>query len=354
MVSYLVRRVVYMLLLLMVLSFVSFVLIELPPGDALSTMIQQMRASGRSVSAEDIRYLEVQYGLNRPFLLRYGTWFFNLIQGDMGQSLIHGMPVSRLISERYWLTATVSFASLVFVFVVAVPIGIYSATHQYAPSDYVFTVFGFIGLATPDFLLALLLQFAIYRWTNWSVGGLFSPEYALAPWSVGKVLDLAKHQPLPLIVIGTAGTAGMIRVLRATLLDELPKQYVVTARTKGVGETRLLFKYPVRIAVNPIVSGIGGVLPTLVSARLLPCDLVHDPAGRLILYRNPLDRGVKLASGRGCGEPPGHRGSGAAAGSGAGRRRGWRRAARAAQAVRWWEGIQWRGGGAGCWRRALA
>ena len=231
MVSYLVRRVIYMLLLLVVLSFVSFVLIELPPGDALSTMIQQMRASGRSVSADDIRYLEQQYGLNRPFLLRYGKWFFNLLQGDMGQSLIHGMPVNRLISERYWLTATISFASLLFVFAVAVPIGIYSATHQYAPGDYVFTVFGFIGLATPNFLLALLLQFVIYRWTDWSVGGLFSPEYALAPWSLGKVVDLAKHLPLPLIVIGSAGTAGMIRVLRATLLDELPKQYVVTARS---------------------------------------------------------------------------------------------------------------------------
>ena len=284
MVSYLVRRVVYMLLLLVLLSFVSFVLIELPPGDALSTMMQEMRASGRSVSAEDIRYLEELYGLNRPFLLRYGKWFFNLLQGDMGQSLIHGMPVKRLISERYWLTVTISFASLLFVFAVAVPIGIYSATHQYAPSDYVFTVFGFIGLATPNFLLALLLQFAIYRWTNWSVGGLFSPEYALAPWSLGKVVDLAKHLPLPLIVIGTAGTAGMIRVLRATLLDELPKQYVVTARTKGVGENRLLFKYPVRIAVNPIVSGIGGVLPmrptSIRSSTAAPSAHWHNAAAR--------------------------------------------------------------------------
>ena len=295
MVSYLVRRVVYMILLLVLLSFVSFVLIELPPGDALSTMIQQMRASGRSVSAEDIRYLEELYGLNRPFVLRYGKWFFNLIQGDMGQSLIHGMPVNRLISERYWLTAAISFASLLFVFAVAVPIGIYSAIHQYAPSDYVFTVFGFIGLATPNFLLALLLQFVIYRWTNWSVGGLFSPEYALAPWSLGKVVDLAKHLPLPLIVIGTAGTAGMIRVLRATLLDELPKQYVVTARTKGVGETRLLFKYPVRIAVNPIVSGIGGVLPTLVSGEAITAMVLSLPTIGPLLLNALLGQDMYLA-----------------------------------------------------------
>ena len=295
MVSYLVRRVVYMLLLLVLLSFVSFVLIELPPGDALSTMIQEMRASGRSVSAEDIRYLEELYGLNRPFLLRYGKWFFNLLQGDMGQSLIHGMPVNRLISERYWLTVTISFASLLFVFAVAVPIGIYSATHQYAPSDYVFTVFGFIGLATPNFLLALLLQFAIYRWTNWSVGGLFSPEYALASWSLGKVVDLFKHLPLPLIVIGSAGTAGMIRVLRATLLDELPKQYVVTARTKGVAENRLLFKYPVRIAVNPIVSGIGGVLPTLVSGEAITAMVLSLPTIGPLLLNALLGQDMYLA-----------------------------------------------------------
>ena len=295
MVSYLVRRVIYMILLLVMLSFVSFVLIELPPGDALSTMMQEMRASGRSVSAEDIRYLEELYGLNRPFLLRYGRWFFNLLQGDMGQSLIHGMPVKRLISERYWLTVTISFASLLFVFAVAVPIGIYSATHQYAPSDYVFTVFGFIGLATPNFLLALLLQFAIYRWTNWSVGGLFSPEYALAPWSLGKVVDLFKHLPLPLIVIGSAGTAGMIRVLRATLLDELPKQYVVTARTKGVAETRLLFKYPVRIAVNPIVSGIGGVLPTLVSGEAITAMVLSLPTIGPLLLNALLGQDMYLA-----------------------------------------------------------
>ena len=284
MLSYLVRRVIYMLLLLLVLSFVSFVLIELPPGDALSTMIQQMRASGRSVSAEDIRVLEQRYALNQPFLLRYSKWLFNLLQGNMGQSLIHGMPVNRLISERYWLTVTISFSSLVFVYVVAVPIGIYSATHQYSPGDYVFTVFGFMGLATPNFLLALLLQFVIYRWTNWSVGGLYSPEYALAPWSFGKLVDVLKHLPAPLIVIGTAGTAGLIRVLRATLLDELPKQYVVTARTKGVGETSLLFKYPVRIAINPIVSGIGGVLPSLVSGEAITAIVLSLPTiGPLLL-----------------------------------------------------------------------
>ena len=284
MLNYLIRRVIYMLLLLLLLSFVSFVLIELPPGDALSTMIHQMRASGRSVSAEDIRVLEERYGLNQPFLLRYAKWLFNLLQGNMGQSLIHGMPVNRLISERFWLTATISFAALLLVYLVAVPIGIYSATHQYSTGDYVATVFGFMGLATPNFLLALLLMFVIYRYTNWSVGGLFTAQYELAPWSLAKVVDLLKHLPLPLIVIGTAGTAGMIRVLRATLLDELPKQYVVTARTKGVGETRLLFKYPVRIAINPIVSGIGGVLPALVSGEAITAIVLSLPTiGPLLL-----------------------------------------------------------------------
>ena len=233
----------------------------------------------------------------------------------MGQSLIHGMPVNRLISERYWLTVTISFASLLFVFAVAVPGDALSTMIQqmrastFSADDIryleqqsvrsqrlrVHGVRLHRWLATPNFLLALLLQFVIYRWTNWSVGGLFSPEYALASWSFGKVVDLFKHLPLPLIVIGSAGTAGMIRVLRATLLDELPKQYVVTARTKGVAENRLLFKYPVRIAVNPIVSGIGGVLPTLVSGEAITAMVLSLPTIGPLLLNALLGQDMYLA-----------------------------------------------------------
>ena len=284
MVSYFIRRMIYMIVLLVILSFVSFVIIELPPGDYLSTMIMNMRNRGLSVSEEEVRNLERLYGLDKPMYYRYFKWVFELIQGDMGYSLRWNKPVNELIGDRFLLTVTLTLATLIFVYVVAVPIGIYSATHQYSPGDYVATVFGFIGLATPNFLLALLLMFVTVKYTNWSVGGLFTFEYQLAPWSIGKVIDLLKHLPIPLFVIGTAGTAGLIRVLRGVLLDELSKQYVITARAKGVGETRLLFKYPVRIAINPIVSGIGGLLPALVSGETLTAIVLGLPTiGPLLL-----------------------------------------------------------------------
>ena len=284
MLSYLLRRVIYMILLLLILSFVAFVIIELPPGDYLSTLIMNMKNRGLSVDQEQILNLERFYGLDKPMYQRYFKWVLELMQGDMGFSMRWNKPVNELIGDRFLLTVTLSLATLVFVYVVAVPIGIYSATHQYSPGDYVATVFGFIGLATPNFLLALLLMFLFVKYTNWSVGGLFTFEYQLAPWSFGKVIDLLKHLPIPLVVIGTSGTAGLIRVLRGTLLDELSKQYVITARAKGVHETRLLFRYPVRIAVNPIISGIGGILPMLVSGATLTAIVLNLPTiGPLLL-----------------------------------------------------------------------
>ena len=181
-------------------------------------------------------------------MLQYLKWLGNLLQGDMGRSFQWNEEVTKLIAQRLALTVTISFASLIFVYVVAVPIGIYSATHQYSFGDYTFTVLGFIGLATPNFLLALILMYLAFRTLGWSVGGLFSREYVLEPWSIGKVIDLLKHLPIPLVVIGTAGTAAIIRILRSSLLDELAKQYVITARAKGLHEGIILFKYPVRLA----------------------------------------------------------------------------------------------------------
>ena len=284
MLSYLIRRVIYMILLLAVLTFVSFVIIELPPGDFLATMIMNMRNRGLTVSEEEIRNLERFYGLDQPMYQRYFKWVINLMKGNMGYSLQWNRPVNDLIGDRFLLTVSITLATLVFVYVVAVPIGIYSATHQYSPGDYIATVFGFVGLATPNFLLALLLMFLFVKYTNWSVGGLFTFEYQLAPWSIGKIIDLLKHLPIPLVVIGTAGTAGLIRVLRGTLLDELSKQYVTTARAKGVHETRLLFRYPVRIAINPVISGIGGILPALVSGETLTAIVLSLPTiGPLLL-----------------------------------------------------------------------
>ncbi len=284
MLHYIARRIIYMVVLLLVLSFVSFMIIQLPPGDYLSTMIQNMRNLGMTVDEEMIRSLENRYGLDKPVLLQYLKWFGNLLQGDLGRSFQWNEEVTDLIAERLALTVTISVASLLFVYVVAVPIGIYSATHQYSLGDYTFTVFGFIGLAIPNFLLALILMYLAFTYLGWSVGGLFSRDYVLEPWSIGKVFDLLKHLPIPLIVIGTAGTAAIIRILRGSLLDELAKQYVITARAKGLREGVILFKYPVRLALNPIISSIGGLLPAIVAGETLTSIVLSLPTiGPLLL-----------------------------------------------------------------------
>ena len=284
MLSYIVRRMLYMVILLLALSFVSFVLIELPPGTFLDSMIQQLRNAGVQVDLEQIRNLEDRYGLNLPFFSRYGLWMRNLARGDMGDSLAYNQPVTQLIGQRLVLTIAITMLTLVLTYAIAIPIGIYSATHQYSLTDYTFTVFGFIGLATPNFLLALILMFVVFKYLGWSVGGLFSPEFEFKQWNLDKLVDFLKHLPIPLIVIGTSGTAGMIRVMRAALLDELRKQYVLTGRAKGLEEGRLLFKYPLRIAINPMVSTIGGLLPALVSGETLTAIVVGLPTvGPLLL-----------------------------------------------------------------------
>ena len=269
-----------MVILLAALSFFSFVLIELPPGNFVDNLIQQLRNMGVQVDLEEIRTLEERYGLNLPFLGRYGLWMSNLLRGDMGDSLAYNQPVTQLIGQRLLLTVLITMLTLVLTYAIAIPIGIYSATHQYSFTDYAFTVFGFIGLATPNFLLALILMFVFFRYFGWSVGGLFSPEFEFQPWNIAKLLDFLKHLPIPLVVIGTAGTAGLIRVMRAALLDELRKQYVLTGRAKGLEEGKLLFKYPLRIAINPMVSTIGGVLPALVSGEALTAIVVGLAHGR--------------------------------------------------------------------------
>jgi len=282
--SYIIRRIFYMIVVLLVLSVVSFFIIQLPPGDFLTAFIENMRAQGTVVSEEQILSLKKYYGLDQPMYLQYLKWLGNLLQGDLGQSFQWNQPVTELIKERLALTVTISLISLVLTYLIAIPIGIYSATHQYSLGDYAFTVFGFMGLATPNFLLALVLMFVLYKYAGWSVGGLFSPEYVVAPWSLAKVVDLLKHLPIPLVVIGTAGTAWTIRVMRGCLLDELKKQYVITARSKGLNERSLLIKYPIRIAINPVISTIGGLLPTIISGATLTSIVISLPTiGPLLL-----------------------------------------------------------------------
>jgi len=293
--SYIIHRSLYMIIILLAVSVVAFIIIQLPPGDYLTTLIENIRAMGIEISEEQIRSLEKQYGLNLPVYAQYFKWMWNMLHGNFGRSFEWNEPVSMLIAERLPLTITISILTLLFVYAVSVPIGIYSATHQYSIGDYTFTVAGFAGLAIPNFLLALVLMFVFYKYFGLSPGGLFSLEYQIAPWSLGKVIDMLKHLPIPIIVIGTAGTAGLIRVMRGCLLDELQKQYVITARAKGVSERALLFKYPVRLAINPIVSTIGWTLPGIVSGETITAIVLSLPTTGPLLFRALIAQDMYLA-----------------------------------------------------------
>lgn len=284
MLYYVMRRFVYMLILLWVLSIVSFIIIQLPPGDFLSSYVIRLARSGQLVDKAQLLSLRKRYGLDLPIYAQYFKWIWNILHGNLGMSFMWNVPVTKLVGERLAFTVTISIFTLIFTYIVAIPIGIYSATHQYSVGDNAFTTIGFIGLATPNFLLALVLMFLFFKCFGLSIGGLFSPEYIWAPWSIGKIIDMLKHFPIPIIVIGTAGTAGLIRVMRGCLLDELQKQYVITARAKGVGERTLLFKYPVRIAVNPIISTIGWMLPLIVSGETITAIVLSLPTTGPLLF----------------------------------------------------------------------
>lgn len=273
-----------MIIIFLAVSVVAFIIIQLPPGDYLSSYILQLKAQGTEVGEAEIASLRKRYGLDLPVYLQYFKWMKGLFQGNLGMSLQYNKPVSELIGERLVLTIIISLFTLIFMYIVAIPIGIYSATHQYSTGDYIFTTVGFAGLAIPNFLFALILMFLFLKYFGLSVGGLFSPEYQLLGWSIGKFIDMLKHLPIPLIVIGTAGTAGLIRVMRGCLLDELKKQYVITARAKGVAERILLFKYPVRVAINPIVSTIGWVLPGIISGEIITAIVLDLPTAGPLLY----------------------------------------------------------------------
>ncbi len=295
MLLYIFKRILLMIPTLFIISIITFVIIQLPPGDYLTTYIAELELSGDEVDMQKIESLTVRYGLDKPIYVQYFKWIWKFVQGDMGQSFEANRPVSELIGERLALTFVVSFTSLIFVFAVAIPIGIYSATHVYTIGDYSLTVVGFLGLATPNFLLALVLLYVSFAFFGQSVGGLFSPEFIEASWSLAKVWDLLKHLWIPVIVIGTAGTAGRIRVMRANLLDELKKQYVTTARAKGVSERRLLLKYPVRMALNPMVSTVGWLLPQLISGATITSVVLGLPTTGPLLLRALRNQDMYLA-----------------------------------------------------------
>ena len=283
--SYVFQRLIYMIFLLWLVSIVTFVVIQLPPGDYLSTYISRLEQAGEELSDEEVQNLRRQYGLDLPIYLRYFKWFGQVLQGEFGFSFDWQEPVKDIIGERLALTFTIAILSAIFTFAVAIPIGIYSATHQYSIGDYIVSIIGFIGLAIPNFMLALIMLYVAWKSYGLNLTGLFSPEYLDAPWNLAKIGDLMLHLPIPIIVVGTSGTAGMIRVLRGTLLDELNKQYVITARSKGVGEVKLLFKYPVRVALNPIVSGLAWLFPSLISGGTITAIVLGLPTAGPMLYR---------------------------------------------------------------------
>ena len=282
---YIVQRLLLMIPTLVAISILTFVIIQLPPGNYLDTLIAELKAAGESADIQKVEFLRQQYGLDQPLWKQYGIWVYGLVRGDLGWSFEYDRPVTALIGERLFLTFVVSMAAILFTWIVAFPIGVYSATHKYSWSDHGLTFLGFLGLATPNFLLALVLMFVSFTYFGVSVGGLFSPDLQEAPWSWRKVLDLLEHLWIPVVVIGTAGTAGMIRRLRANLLDELKKQYVVTARAKGVPPRRLLLKYPLRIALNPFISDIGNLLPELISGSVIVSIVMSLPTTGPMLLR---------------------------------------------------------------------
>ncbi len=293
MLRFLAHRLLFMAPTLVVISFLVFVIIQLPPGDFLSNQIQELRAQGDTSALDRAEFLRRQYGLDRPFIEQYATWiglwpkedgFSGLLQGDWGWSFEFNRPVGELIGERLVLTFVVNFATVLFIYIVAFPIGVYSATRQYSLGDYGFTFLGYIGLATPNFLLALVLLYYANAIFGLSIGGLMDDEYVNAPWSLAKVQSVLAHLIIPVLVIGTSGTAAMIRRLRANLLDELRKQYVVTARAKGLSNFRLLIKYPMRVALNPFIADIGNLLPSVVSGSVIVSVVMNLPtAGPMLL-----------------------------------------------------------------------
>jgi len=297
MLGFILRRLLAMIPYTFALSLLVFFLIELPPGDYATVYAAQLSASGQTVDPTMIENLRQQFGLDQPLIIRYFHWISRVLVGDFGYSFQWQEPVLTLIGDRMWLTLLVTVSTLLFTWVLAFPIGIYSAVRKYSVGDMLVTFLGYIGLATPNFLIALVLMYIGVVYFGQDVGGLFSPEYQNAPWSWAKVVDLLEHLWVPVVVLGLAGSASLIRIMRANLMDELPKPYVTTARAKGLSEFRLLMKYPVRIALNPFVSTVGWVLPNLISGLVITAIVLNLPVAGPLLLQSLLSQDMYLAGG---------------------------------------------------------
>jgi peptide/nickel transport system permease protein len=295
MVAFLVRRLLLALFTVWAVSVLSFVIIQLPPGDYVTSYIAAQSSSGSVVSEEEAQNLRRLYGLDQPEYVQYFRWVFQVVQGNFGQSMEWRRPVSEVIGDRLGLTMVVSIGALIFTWILALPIGIYSAVRQYSVGDYVVTFIGFIGLAVPSFMIALLILYFGFKYFNLNVGGLFSSEYAQAAWSLGKVWDLLKHLPIPALILGLSGMAQGIRIMRANLLDELRKPYVMTARARGLHPTSVILKYPVRVALNPFASTIGYTLPYIVSGSIIVSLVLSLPTVGPVLLKALVAQDMFLA-----------------------------------------------------------
>jgi len=295
MLRFVVRRILLMLPTVFAISVISFAIIKAPPGDFVDSYVAALRNRGQQVDPAFVESLRSAYGLRQPVYVQYAKWISRLVQGDLGRSLQWQRPVTGLLVERLPWSITVSMFAYVFIWLIGLPIGIMSATHQYSVRDYVATLLGFIGLATPAFLIALILLYLNFVYTGNVALGLFSPYYQTAPWSPAKVVDLLSHLWIPALVVGLSGTAGMIRVLRANLLDELSKPYVMYARSKGLSERKLLYKYPLRIALNPVISTVGWTLPDLVNGELLVSMVLGLPTVAPIFLNALMNEDMYLA-----------------------------------------------------------
>lgn len=283
MLSYLIRRSFQMLVTVFVISVIAFVVIQLPPGDFVNSYLATL-SGGTQITEDAVAALRAQFGLDDNLVVQYWKWISNLLVGNMGISFQYQRTVADLLGERLPLTLAITIPTAIFVYAFAVPIGIYSAVRQYSPLDYTFSLIGFIGLAVPNFLLAIIFIYVSSRYFGGNVGGLFSPQYELAPWSVGKLFDMLQNMSVAILIIGISGTAATMRVMRGMLLDELSQAYVETARAKGLKEWQLIFKYPVRVAVSPVLSTIGFTLPALISGTEITATVLNLPTtGPLLL-----------------------------------------------------------------------
>ncbi len=297
MLKYIVKRLLMLIPILFVISLISFVVIQLPPGDYLTTMVINLEAQNVDIPQAQVELLRERFGYGDPVIVQYFKWIGNFITGNMGYSLIHDMPVSELIGERIGLTIGISLTSMILTWAIALPIGVYSATHKYKLGDYTFTTMGFIGMAIPDFFLALLLMYFCFTTFGWSIGGLFSPEMVNAPWSIAKFIDFLQHVWIPVFVLGISGTAGTMRVMRSSMIDELKAPYVKAARGRGLKEKVLIWRYPVKASLNPFLSTIGWMLPTLISGSEIIAIVLNLPTTGPLLLEALQAQDMYLAAG---------------------------------------------------------